>query len=83
MSYAIHRDECAVAHAHSLARGRYQHALIDGVEALSGATLRGRAKSYSGRYRDSACNLVARLRENGVLVEECRGPHGKRMLVIG
>lgn len=63
-------------------RGVYQRNLIDGVESLSGSTLRGKAASYSGRYRESRDNLLARCRAAGIVVGEERGSKGKRILVL-
>lgn len=49
-----------------LARGSYQKALINGHETLGGSTLRGKAKTYSGRYNQSARNLISRLKSNNI-----------------
>lgn len=65
-----------------LARGDYQENLIDGVESLSGSTLKGAAKQYAGRYKASAASLIERLRAAGLHAQEARGAHGKRILVI-
>jgi hypothetical protein len=73
----------ALAAALPLARGSYQEAILRGSESLSGSTLRGRAKSYSGRYRASAQSLVARLAAAGISVREERQDHGRRVLVLG
>jgi len=67
----------------SLCRGEYQRNLILGREALSGATLTGRARDYSGRYRASGRNLLARMTAAGIPWREDRGARGKRILVIG
>lgn len=82
MSYAIHKDESKVEAALRLAKGCYQRALIMGREALSGATLSGKAASYGAHYARSRRNLMARLRAAG-LAEEQVGAHGKRFLVVG
>lgn len=71
--------ECAIA----LARGSYQRDLLDGHESLSGSTLRGTARSYSGRYAVSRAALLARIDAAGIPCTEVRGRHGKRVLVIG
>lgn len=59
-----------------LARGSYQRNLILGRETLGGSTLRGKAKTYSGRYDQSARNLISRLKENDVPFEIKLGPRG-------
>ena len=64
------------------ARGCYQEAIILGREALSGATLRGKARSYAARYAASRRNLLGRLPSVGVRVTERRDAHGKRVLVL-
>jgi hypothetical protein len=83
MSFAIHNDPAAVERAHALAKGSYQHNTIDGIEVLSGGTLRGKAKNYGIRYKQSAANLISRCRSAGIPVSETVGDHGKRILVIG
>lgn len=65
------------------AAGRYQAALINGQEAWSGATLRGKAKEYGSRYKMSRNSLLSRLRQAGVQAAIVRGPRGKLILVIG
>jgi len=79
--YAVHESREVKERALKLARGRYQRWLIEGVAALSHATLRGRAAEYPNSYRDSADNLLRRLRQAG-LGEEYRTKRGKRVLVI-
>ena len=81
--YSIVKDENQLKIALSLAKGRYQRNLLNGVEAISGATLAGKAKEWSGKYKQSANNLIKRLKVNNVLVAEQIGDHGKRILVIG
>lgn len=78
------RIECKVKldAALTLAKGCYQRAIILGTEALSGATLRGKAASYGAHYARSRRNLLRRLRDAGLAREE-RGLHGRRILVIG
>ena len=75
--------EDAYEQALSLCKGRYQENLIRGIESLSGATLRGKAKRYWSQYRRSRESLLARLTRAGIPWREERGPHGKRILVIG
>lgn len=77
------RDPEAYEAAMDLARGDYQRALIAGDEALSGSTLRGKAKRYSARYQQSARSLLKRLTDHGIPWSEKRGPRGRRTLVIG
>lgn len=80
--YAVHESAEAKCKALQLARGRYQRGLVEGWEALSHATLRGVARShYANRYRDSADNLLQRLRDAG-LGDEIRTRRRKRVLVI-
>lgn len=58
--------EATFAIALSLARGSYQRGLIYGSEAWSGASLKGRAANYGGRYHASRCALLTRLRAAGL-----------------
>lgn len=71
------------AKAHAVARGTYQRSVIDGIEALSGATLKGKAAKYGGRYQHSRDMLILRLKRAGIPVGEMTGKHNKRVLVIG
>lgn len=77
------KDPAIYDEAVKLARGSYQRDILAGREALSGATLRGAAKNYSGRYRASAANLLKRCQEAGLPVREEIRAHGKRVVVIG
>lgn len=83
MSWTIVNDVDALNAALKLARGCYQRALLQGVENLSGSTLRGRAKEYAGRYKQSAETLLFRMTSAGIPWTEIRGDHNKRILVIG
>lgn len=83
MSYSKILCEESFERALALCKGRYQENLIRGIESLSGATLRGRAKQYSAQYKRSRDNLLARLTQAGIPWHEERGKHGKRILVIG
>jgi hypothetical protein len=83
MKWAIHKNETAVAAALALCKGCYQRDVVNGYEALSGSTLRGKARRYGGRYAASRDALLARLRAAGVPVGEERQARGKRVLVIG
>jgi len=75
--------EDAYRKALALCKGTYQENLIRGFESLSGATLRGRAKQYGAQYKRSRDNLLKRMTQAGIPWREERGPHGKRILVIG
>ena len=66
----------------AVARGCYQRALIRGEEAWSGATLRGVAKRYSGRYTRSGKNLLHRIQEASYVVQEVRQRIGGRRCVV-
>jgi len=66
----------------SLCKGEYQKNLIRGIENLSGSSLSGKAKSYSGRYKRSRENLLKRLQDNGLFLRELTGKHNKRILYI-
>lgn len=83
MSYSKILCEDAYRKAIALCRGTYQENLIRGLEALSGATLRGKAGIYGARYRKSRENLLSRMSAAGIPWHEERGEHGKRILVIG
>lgn len=75
-------DARAYDRAIACCRGVYQRDLIAGIEAWSGSTLRGKAKSYSGRYAVSRENLLDRLEKEGLDVEIVRREHGKKILII-
>lgn len=83
MGYSKILCDDAYKRALALCKGQYQENLIRGIEALSGATLQGRAKQYWARYRQSRENLLSRMTDAGIPWKEDRGPHGKRILVIG
>lgn len=83
MSFSKILDPEAYDAAKKLARGCYQRDLLDGVESLSGSTLKGKAARYGGFYAVSRTNYLKRLRAAGIHVTEERGPKGKRILVIG
>jgi len=68
--------------ASEAARGSYQQGLLDGTENLSGSLLRGRALQYKARYHASQRRLLERVAELGLIVDERRGEHGRRVLVI-
>ena len=75
-------NTAALERALTAARGRYQRNLLLGYESLSGSTLRGKAKSYSGRYANSRDALLNRVRVVGVIVSERRADHNRRILLL-
>jgi hypothetical protein len=81
--YSIIKSEEVLTKAMALTRGCYQRNLLLGREALSGSTLRGAAKSYICRYRQSGLNLLARCQSNGLPITEIKGKHNKRIILIG
>ena len=65
-------------------KGNYQKALLYGWENLSGSSLEGAARhKYGADYKRSRQNLISRLNSAGIPVYERRGPHNRRILVIG
>lgn len=83
MDYSEIKSEQALEQAMACARGSYQRDVLLGCEALSGATLKGAARSYGGKYAASRRALLARMTAAGVPWHEERRAHGKRVLVIG
>jgi len=81
--WTIVQDKDSFEKAYSLAKGCYQRNLLDGIENLSGSSLRGKAKHWGYKYRVSRENLIERIRAAGVTVGECKGIHNRRLLVIG
>lgn len=81
--WCVYLDPDAYAAACEHARGCYQRAVLDGSEAISGSTLRGRARSYSAHYMRSVDALLRRLTGAGIPWRELRGPRGRRVLAIG
>jgi len=61
-----------------LAKGCYQRDILLGNEAISGSTLRGKAKNYGSRYRRSAEAVIARCQSAGLDVDICIMDHGRR-----
>ena len=57
--YRIPEDICRAIWA--CARGVYQHGLLDGTEAWSGAGLSGEAQTWSSSYARSRDNLLDRI----------------------
>lgn len=66
-----------------VARGCYQRGLLQGQENLSGSTLKGKAKSYAGRYAKSRDTLLSRLDQAGIAYSEKTGKNNRRILVLG
>lgn len=64
------------------ARGSYQLAILDGVEAISGSTLRGRARKWSSKYKASAWSLLGRLRNAGFTVEVVKGKFNRHVVSV-
>lgn len=83
MSWTIVKDEEAHNKALELCRGEYQRNFIMGFENLSGSTLKGKAKQWSGKYAKSRAGILARLDKAGIYYTEERGENGRRLLVIG
>lgn len=83
MSYSIIKNEDEKEKALALAKGSFQENLIYGSEALSLATLKGKARYYGAKYAQSRNNFLRRLTDNGVKWSEQLGAHNKRILVIG
>lgn len=67
----------------SHAKGTYQRNILLGYQCLSGADLRGAARSFSGKYRQSSQNLIARCKKAGLFIQEIVGPNNRRDLIIG
>lgn len=81
--YAINHCEAAYSAAKSQAKGSYQLDVLRGAEALSGGTLKGKAKRFSGKYLRSTAAMMRRLDAAGIPHGERRAAHGKRVLIIG
>jgi hypothetical protein len=81
--YNLVHDQKQLEAAIKLARGCYQINILNGVEAISTATLRGKARKFSDRYKISSKNLLERCKKNGISIQEVRGENNKRILVIG
>lgn len=72
----------SIQKALALCRGRYQRAVVQGDQLLSGADLKGAASRSGVHYRNSRAALLKRLRAED-LGEAIRGPHGRVDLLIG
>jgi hypothetical protein len=70
-------------HALRRAAGPYQENVLHGLDDWSGASLRGKARQYGGRYAESRRNLLHRLTAAGLQVMEVRlGAHGRRDMIV-
>lgn len=76
-------DVDAFDKAETLAKGDYQRSLLYGREAVSGSTLKGKARQFGGKYALSRQTLLARLTEAGIPWSIEVRAHNKRVLVIG
>ncbi len=72
----------AYAIALPLCKGCYQRYLLEGYEALSGSTLKGKARTWKSKYMISQRNFLKRLRDARLIVSESTGGHGARILTI-
>jgi hypothetical protein len=82
-SYAIINDTAVLDQALSLCRGSYQRDILLGRESLSGSTLKGKAKTYGGKYKASAASILRKCQQAGLAVREESGLRGKRLVVVG
>jgi hypothetical protein len=81
--YTTISAECDSEILLSLARGCYQRNLLRGsCESWSGSTLRGLARTYSGRYAQSRAALVERIQRAGYAIRWLTGERGRRVLSI-
>ena len=83
MAYSYIHNQDAIDEALALCKGSYQRDLLLGDEAISGATLRGTARRYGDRYKQSAKNLMRRIENARSPVTEKIGDHNRRELHIG
>lgn len=74
----------AMDRALACCRGDYQRNLVQGYEAISGGTLKGKAATYGGKYAQSRAALVKRLQAEGLQVWEIIDGRrrGARILMI-
>lgn len=83
VNYSVAADPDAYQAAIACCRGWYQRAIVAGSARMSGADLTGKASNWGGRYRESRCNLLARMTRAGVKWSIRTGVHGRKILVIG
>lgn len=80
MTWTIYENGASYKDVAKYSKGSYQTAVLQGYEATSGSTLRGKAKRYALRYRESRMSLGARLHAAGYLVE--RRKVGRRIVLV-
>jgi hypothetical protein len=73
MSHTLVEDDELLREALKCARGRYQRNIILGTESTSGSTLKGKARDWANKYKQSRESLLHRLRTAGILVALDRG----------
>jgi hypothetical protein len=76
-------EQGAWRRACKLAHGSYQRRLLHGWQSLSGADLKGRARSWARRYEQSRESFLVRCRKAGIAIGEETADHGLRRLVVG
>src|SRR5688572_25686763 len=79
VDYLAAVDACL--NKHSL-RGRYARAVAHGSQRLSGADLKGKARTYGAHYARQREYVLAALVAEGV-AHEAVGPHNRRYLTPG
>jgi hypothetical protein len=67
----------------ALARGCYQADIARGYQSWSGATLQGKARKYSGKYKQSRQNWLARCRQAGIDICINTQDHNRLVIVYG
>jgi hypothetical protein len=86
-SYTYYVDSDAAERCASLAHGVYQRACLDGGEAWSGATLKGKAKKWGAKYTASRDALLDRIDATGDLtylfVRDIRNGSRRHVVIIG
>lgn len=73
----------ALEEAKKLCRSDYQHDLVCGLQALSGADLKGKAATYSSSYARSRRALLRRLKDSDIHHMEVTARHNRRVLILG
>ena len=76
-------DQAAFDAALKLCGGKYQEDLLCGHEAISGSTLKGRARNFGGKYRISRQAILGRMTAAGIAWRIEIQDHGRKVLVIG
>jgi hypothetical protein len=75
-------EPSALSTAMGCCKGSYQRDIIMGWEAISGSTLKGKARRYGYHYHISRMHLFTRLKGRGLVVTEKKGSHNSRILVV-